>query len=737
MDSILKLLSISGFAISVISCIVGTVAFIKGKCAPRLKFIFFSMCLSIAAWSFFYGLWLLADNHDSALFLVRSLGIGSTLIPIFHLHWIFSFLGIEKKYKWLLWYGYISSVIFLFFTYSPLFVSDVGLTHGFPFWPKPGPLYHIYLFFNFIGLHILGFYQLFIYLRRSQGLRYQQIKHVFIGSLLGVIFGSTNFPLWYGINIPPYGNPIVIVYFSMCAYAMIRYRLFDIRLVVRRGTIRIFLAAFTYGMFHLVTFAMIRAFGSVWARDALVVGAFIAIAFVLILPLVEKGVIKLTNRYLYASIYTAQKTLRSLTRKLTTIVDVEKITALVTETIQNVLDVEYVALFARQPLTSEYKLVRLAGLPDGKAGARGPKMKENAVEVFFTRWICKHKETVVREELSFIALEKHAKIKASDFLKLEKVMSRMSVEMCIPFVVKHELVGFLLLGAKSSRDAFTKEDIDMLETLGNQTAVALANAMLYEHMEEIVEGQTKEIKEKNIHLEKLLAMRGQFLDIASHQLRTPISVIKGYVSMLREGDYDSAPLAEKEDVLRSIAEKTEKLAQIVRDILYASELDTGVFVLKERDLAPFPIAPYVQRIVELHQDEARAKNISLAFEDKGEVIRVRASDRYLEVVLDNLISNSLHYTREGGKITLRIKLLEDIVRIEVEDTGIGIPEEDQSGLFEKFKRGSNANSVHTDGSGLGLFIIKELMKAHPKGSVGFVSELNKGSAFWVEVERAL
>src|SRR3989338_979010 len=102
MDSIIRLLSISGFAISIITCFVGFVALFKSKGDPRLKFIFFFMCLSIATWSFFYGLWLLADNHDEALFLVRSLGLSSILIPIFHLHWIFSFLGIEIKYKWLL-----------------------------------------------------------------------------------------------------------------------------------------------------------------------------------------------------------------------------------------------------------------------------------------------------------------------------------------------------------------------------------------------------------------------------------------------------------------------------------------------------------------------------------------------------------------------------------------------------------------------------------------------------------
>jgi len=159
--------------------------------------------------------------------------------------------------------------------------------------------------------------------------------------------------------------------------------------------------------------------------------------------------------------------------------------------------------------------------------------------------------------------------------------------------------------------------------------------------------------------------------------------------------------------------------------------------LKEQDIARFPIIPYVSKIVSMHQDEARVKNISLTFSAPGDALLVRASERYMEVVFDNLITNALHYTPRDGKIVVRVKPFQDVVRVEVEDTGVGIPKEDQPGLFEKFKRGANANSMYTDGSGLGLFITKELMDGHPNGKVGFTSELNKGTTFWVEMERAL
>jgi signal transduction histidine kinase len=214
-------------------------------------------------------------------------------------------------------------------------------------------------------------------------------------------------------------------------------------------------------------------------------------------------------------------------------------------------------------------------------------------------------------------------------------------------------------------------------------------------------------------------------------------VIKGYVSMLIDGDYDDTDTETRKDAYYAIQQKTAKLVQIINDILYASEFDTGGVKLRKQEYIAIEVDSYIKKIVENHQAAAREKNISLSFEQSNETgLCVRASARYLEVILDNLIDNSLHYTRSGGIITVTARVFPERVRIEVKDNGIGISKQDQKELFQKFKRGANANNVHTDGSGLGLFIVKKMVEAEPGGRVGFESELNKGSTFWVEFERA-
>jgi len=232
-------------------------------------------------------------------------------------------------------------------------------------------------------------------------------------------------------------------------------------------------------------------------------------------------------------------------------------------------------------------------------------------------------------------------------------------------------------------------------------------------------------------------MRSEFLDIASHQLRTPISVISGYTDMLLSGDYKNADEKEINEVYQAIAIKTKKLRHIIADILYASEFDTGQFKLHPDDLLIFDIVPFLEYMLQEHLAEAKLKDITLKFEKAPtKPLVVRASQRYLEVVLDNLVMNALQYTQKKGTIKLQVQEKKEVIRIEVKDNGIGIPKKEHKGLFNKFKRAANANIMHTDGSGLGLFIASEIMQAHPKGNIGFTSAgEGRGATFWIEVKK--
>ncbi|MFH1713543.1 MAG: GAF domain-containing sensor histidine kinase [Candidatus Jacksonbacteria bacterium] len=317
--------------------------------------------------------------------------------------------------------------------------------------------------------------------------------------------------------------------------------------------------------------------------------------------------------------------------------------------------------------------------------------------------------------------------------KIIQKIARIHFTVSLPVVFRHKTIGALWLNFKEKQ--LPPNKMRLLKLFAEYTALALNNTINFN----LLKKQKTLLEKQNIRLKKLLKMRSEFLTIASHQLRTPISVIRGNIALLLE-DLDKNAPPEIKEAYQGIGVKTEKLTQIISDILYAMELDTGDFTLKGRELECFNITLFLKEILKKHQKQAQEKKIALRLLDASAInpkqpLIAYGSQRYLQVVLDSMLLNALTYTAEGGLVMVKIKPKKDIIRIEIKDNGIGIPKIDQEELYTKFKRAGNANSMHTDGSGLGLFIVKKMIQAHPRGNCGFKSQENKGSVFWVEVAK--
>lgn len=319
--------------------------------------------------------------------------------------------------------------------------------------------------------------------------------------------------------------------------------------------------------------------------------------------------------------------------------------------------------------------------------------------------------------------------------KIIQKIARIHFTVSLPVVFRNKIIGALWLNFKEKQLPSNK--MHLLKLFAEYTALALNNTINFN----LLKKQKMLLEKQNIRLKKLIKMRSEFLTIASHQLRTPISVIRGNIALLLE-DLDKNAPPEVKEAYQGIGVKTEKLTQIISDILYAMELDTCDFTLKGRELECFNIIPFLKEILKKHQKQAQEKKIALRLDDSAinikpeQPLTAYGSQRYLQVVLDSMLSNALTYTAEGGCVLVKLKPKKDVIRIEIKDNGIGIPKADQEELFTKFKRAGNANSMHTDGSGLGLFIVKKMIQAHPRGNCGFKSQENKGSVFWVEVAKA-
>ncbi len=228
--TLLNVFAISGLVNALIVLVLG-IFIIFHNWRDKTNRLYFLIVMAICLWSLSYWRWLSSSDELSALFWVRLLSVGSTLIPVFYFHWIASLLKFEKKEKTTIWLVYILGGLFLLFSFSDLFVSGVQQKLFFPFWPNPGILYHFYLFAFYICLVIYSGVLLVRTYKISFGEDKKRMVYLLGGSIIAFGGGLSNFFLWYNIPIAPYGNFLVAFYVVLFGYATIKYRLFNVQTI--------------------------------------------------------------------------------------------------------------------------------------------------------------------------------------------------------------------------------------------------------------------------------------------------------------------------------------------------------------------------------------------------------------------------------------------------------------------------------------------------------------------------
>ena len=294
-----------------------------------------------------------------------------------------------------------------------------------------------------------------------------------------------------------------------------------------------------------------------------------------------------------------------------------------------------------------------------------------------------------------------------------------------------------------------------------------------------VRSTIKDIKNQQ-HIESLVKARSEFLFVASHQLRTPVSLITGTLSLLKEGDLDTLPKEEREKMIDGVFVKAKKLTNIVNDILEASHMDIVDFSIPQETVAQLELRSLVRGVCQTLEQKANERKVVLDYStigygsalppetilemrrvgsskmisralgnaliqqqgeqyDDQDPIIIRGNAHYLEQALTNVIDNAIKYspttTEHVGTVRVDIQNTSRRAIIMIKDNGIGISLEDQKKLFEKFARAENAMRADTEGSGLGLFIVKKIIEAHKGGSITITSDgVGRGSLTRIELD---
>jgi len=234
----------------------------------------------------------------------------------------------------------------------------------------------------------------------------------------------------------------------------------------------------------------------------------------------------------------------------------------------------------------------------------------------------------------------------------------------------------------------------------------------------------------DITREKLIEqMKTEFVSLAAHQLRTPLSAIKWTLKMILDGDLGEMT-KEQKDFLEKSYVSNERMINLINDLLNVTRIEEGRYLYSPE---PVQLEDLTEETIKNYKEEIERKNIKFHFEKpKNKIPALKLDAEKIKLTISNLLDNAVKYTLPGGKIDVSLKSDKEKATFLIKDSGIGIPEDQQKRLFNKFFRGANALRIETDGSGLGLFIAKNIIEAH-KGKIGFESEEDKGSTFYFDL----
>jgi len=500
------------------------------------------------------------------------------------------------------------------------------------------------------------------------------------------------------------------------AFAILRYRLLDIDLVVNRSVVYALLTATLVALYLLLIGVFSTALGIAAGSANYTVVVFLSALVIGILanPL-RRHVQAIIDRLFFRQQVDYQRALINWSQELSTSIRFSDVTQLLIHEVPQQLMIADARLLVLNE--EETQLAALPAWGDGheEKWAVASRLKISAQSAAAASLLRPGKVILLAEAGTGPVSAESLDLQAAQGIPLS--WKDAGVQVVLPLVSGGQLVGVYLLGPKLSGDIYQRRELDLLRTLSNQAAIAIANARLYEQvhafsqeMEEKVQDRTQELRD--------------FVSAVYHELSTPITAIRGYTSLLL--DEKAGPLHVKQErYLQIIRRNIRRLLGLVGDLSDVSKIEDGRLTIHPE---PVLLREAVDETVLALSGIIEEKGLQVDVTLDSDVGVVLGDPQRVVQILTNLVSNACRYTPAGGQIAIAANRVNGSAEMTVQDSGIGIQKEDLERIFDRFYRSKDPLVREQSGTGLGLAITKSLVELHG-GDLWVNSQVGKGSTF--------
>ncbi|MBN1404905.1 MAG: HD domain-containing protein [Candidatus Omnitrophica bacterium] len=439
--------------------------------------------IAISLWTLGLFGCVIAQSKEQALNWQRVLYIGTINFPFLFFHYVCALLDCRKQKRKIIISGYLIGFFFLAISFTKYFIAGIEPRANFNYWPiKPGILYYPFLLIFFVFI-VYSHFLLYKEYKISDSMRRNRIKYILLAGLVGFGGGSTNFLLDFNTSIYPFGNFFVVLYAIIMAYAILRYRLMDIEVIIRETAVFAGIFGFAVGIFVFVMFIAQKFLEPfIGTHQVIFPAAALFLVAIAVRP-IERLTYATIGKLLFKKRQKYQQTLKDAAEGMATIRKPERLLGLIAHIVSKTLKPVNVAIYIFDDITGNYRL-KSSRFPSGVAQWTEFQDREPLITL-----LKETKKPVALEEISHLLKEEksnpHEQVLTSDLVKIKSALVSLKANICVPsFYEEDELLGILILGDKKSGDLYTHDDLELLSTLANEAAIAIRNAILYGKLEQ-------------------------------------------------------------------------------------------------------------------------------------------------------------------------------------------------------------------------------------------------------------